>query len=255
MLALCASATPAAVFDRDDRVTDRSTRELLSIGVVTGGHRIAYATGFLIGDCEALTVKHAAGRIATALGRRMRFTQVGVGAQSSRATVIAEGSLDLVRDWVLADRDGDWLLLRLDRCLGRESGHASLSSTPLSKTQYWKPDGPGLQSAGFPIDRRRRDGITRDPHCRVRMARQGQLFNDCAALPGNSGSPLFAIEATRGQRQLIVFAMQSTATAPETAEQYSQGRASVAVSVADIIPVVAPLLTMTVTGKRPPRAR
>ncbi len=206
---MLASAASASVFDVDDQVAERGTPpELGAIGAVTGGSGVGHATGFLISDCEVLTVKHAAGRVSSALGRRLRFARAAKDGRSSKGTVVAEGNLDLIVDWFGRDRRGDWLLLRLDRCLGRESGHVRLSPIPFYRSGFWSPGSPALQSAGFP-GRRWRGGITRDPHCRIRASRESLHFNDCAAQPGNSGSPLFVVSDRGAGAELTVFAMQS----------------------------------------------
>jgi hypothetical protein len=208
-----------------------------------GGKRVRHATGFMVSDCEVLTVKHAAGRVPTALGRRLYFAQGQRSGRRSSGTVIAEGDLDLVANWFSGDRSGDWLLLRLDQCLGRDIGYVSLSSRPFYLSGHWAPQKPYLQSAGFPVGRRWRDGITRDPRCRIRAFHNVQQFNDCAAHPGNSGSPLFVIQGSGSTAKVTVFAMQSTSTITGRVEPWRLDRSSVAVAIDHIAPQLAPFLT------------
>ena len=118
-----------ATFDRDDRVAvTRPGADFLPIGMVKGGKGVAYTTGFLVGDCHVLTVKHAAGRVARVAGRRMTFRLPFAGRDGASAGhVVAAGDLDLVADPDRLDRSEDWLLLRLDRCLGTRFGSLALA--------------------------------------------------------------------------------------------------------------------------------
>jgi hypothetical protein len=246
-----AAATPSGSVHE---VAEKGTPvELGAIGVVTGGKGITRATGFLVSDCEVLTVKHAAGRVRGAIGRRMRFTQAGEGGLTSDGTVIAEGNLDLVRAWGSPERRGDWLLLRLDQCIGRAIGHVTLSPMPFSRSGYWAPGTPDLESAGFPVGRRWRDGITRDPRCRIRASRRGMHLNDCAARSGFSGSPLFVRDGSGAP--LMVFAMQSAAPIAGLPAPWRLGQSNLAIALDDIWPQVAPHLTKPITGTSPRRAR
>src|SRR5687768_2152929 len=131
-LLILAAPVAGATFDRDDRVAiTRPDATLLPIGIVEGGRGVAYATGFLVDDCHVLTVKHAAGRVAAVAGRRMNFTLPFAGPEGASAgSVVAAGDLDLVADPNRLDRSQDWLLLRLDHCLGRRFGSLALAPEP-----------------------------------------------------------------------------------------------------------------------------
>jgi hypothetical protein len=149
--------------------------------------------------------------------------------------VVAEGAHDLLNDWRGAARQGDWMLIRLDRCLGRAAATVRLSPAPIG----WPSDPPMMQSAGFPVQRAWKDGITRDPSCQIRMVQAGMVRNDCAALPGDSGSPLFALEGQGEQRRLIVYAMQATADHWPGVQPWQANRANMAIATAAIVPQIA----------------
>ena len=103
-----------------------------------------------------------------------------------------------------ATRAADWVLMRLDKCLGKKLGFVTLATEPPALTR-------DLKSAGYPYDRRDRGGITVDPACRIAGTRQRVWLNDCAALAGNSGSPIFSEIEQNGRTVLYVYAMQSAA--------------------------------------------
>lgn len=239
ILLLCASTASAAVFDIDDRIAEQGTpADLMAIGVVRDGnsHR---ATAFLVGDCEVLTARHASGKRSTAIGQRLMFARPGAEDGGSSGTVVAEGEFDPRHHRHPADYQGDWMLLRLERCLGR--GGVAVQLNPVSIS--WPRSSPTMQSAGFPGQRRWRKGITRDPACRVRMVINGICQNDCAALPGDSGSPLFTLEGEGDQRRMIVYAMQVAADHWPGVQPWQVSRANLAIDASVIAPLIAPFLT------------
>jgi len=240
-----AAPVAGATFGRDDRVAvTRPGAEFLPIGIVKGGKGVAYATGFLVGDCHVLTVKHAAGRVASVAGRRMTFRLPFAGRDGSSAgSVVASGGLDLVGDPNRLDRREDWLLLRLDRCLGQRFGILALVDK-LEKSGPIRTAGTdALFSAGFPIDQPWRRQLTIDPECRVRGG-AGHLFvHDCSSLPGNSGSPIFKTVWRDGRASLGVLAMHSTATASRRVLAYRGEDGSVATRMADVVPAIRAYLS------------
>ena len=241
MLSLAAPA-PAATFDRDDRVAiTNPDATLLPIGIVKGGRGVAYATGFLVDDCHVLTVKHAAGRVAAVAGRRMSFRLPFAGADGASAgSVVARATLDLVADPNRLDRSQDWLLLRLDHCLGRRFGSLALAESPGESG----PDrSPALFSAGFPNDQPRRRQLTIDPACRVRGGSGPLMIHDCSSHPGNSGSPIFATTSRDGRSSIQVVAMHSTATVTRRILPFRGEDASVATRMADVVPFIRPYLS------------
>lgn len=240
LLAL-AAPLPAAIFDRDDRIAITAPdARFLPIGIVKGGRRVAYATGFLVSDCHVLTVKHAAGRVARVTGRRMTFRLPFAGREgSSRGTVIAAGELDLVADPNRLDRREDWLLLRLDSCLGRRFGALALADQPDQSGSFRT----FLLSAGFPVDRSWRRQLTVDPQCRVRGQPLQLMVHDCSSLPGNSGSPIFVTVQRGGRSALEVVAMHSTAAVTGGVRAYRPEDGSVATRMADILPAIRAYLS------------
>lgn len=243
LLSLLTLAAPAAAatFDRDDRVAvTRPDASLLPIGIVKGGKGITYATGFLVDDCHVLTVKHAAGRVATVAGRRMTFRLPFAGAGGvSAGSVVAAGSLDLVADPNRLNRSEDWLLLRLDHCLGRRFGSLALGENDPIRRSGADP----LFSAGFPNDQPWRRQLTIDPACRAHGPTEPLFIHDCSSLPGNSGSPIFTTMWRDGRPSVEVLAMHSTATLARRVLPFRGEDASVATRIADVLPAIRAFLS------------
>lgn len=257
---LLALAAPGhtATFDHDDRIAiTRPDARFLPIGVVKGGKGVAYTTGFLVGDCHVLTVKHAAGRVATVAGRRLRFRLPFAGRDGrSAGSVVAAGNLDLIGDPNRLDRSQDWLLLRLDRCLGKRFGTLALVDRPGQSGRF--RTFPALISAGFPTDRSWRRQLTVDPQCRIRGVSGQLLVHDCSSLPGNSGSPIFAAVWRDGRATLEVLAMHSTAAVTSRVLAFRGEDGSVATRMADVVPAIrahlpsaAPLVFAALAAQRP----
>ncbi len=244
LLLILAAPVAAATFDRDDRVAiTRPDATLLPIGIVKGGRGVAYATGFLVDDCHVLTVKHAAGRVAAVAGRRMTFRLPFAGPQGASAgRVVAAGALDLVADPNRLDRSEDWLLLRLDDCLGRRFGSLALAD---SLREIGPDRSPALFSAGFPTDQPKYRHLTIDPACRVRGGTGTLLIHDCSSHPGNSGSPIFATISRGGRPAIEVVAMHSTATVTRRILSFRGEDASVATRMADVVPFIRAFLAPT----------
>lgn len=177
LLPLLAAPLHAAVFGGDDRVHARRDQRLAPIGVVSGGIGVSYGSGFLIDHCTLLSARHVAGPVAEVVGRRLLFR---AGRRSSEATVIAAGQYQDSRSPARTTAT-DWIVLRLDRCLGRSIGFLRLDAIG-SATR--------ISAAGFPRDRSRRDGVVVDRECRIVAVGRGEITHDCATLPGNSGGPL-----------------------------------------------------------------
>jgi len=237
---LISAPSLGATFDRDDRIAiTRPDARFLPIGIVKGGKGIAYTTGFLVSDCHVLTVKHSAGRVATVYGRRMRFRLPFAGRDGSSAgSVVAAGDIDLVVDPNRLDRSHDWLLLRLERCLGKRFGYLALTDQPDKSGSFRTLGNPALFSAGYPIDRSWRRQLTVDPQCRVRGV-SGQLFvHDCSSLPGNSGSPIFTTAWRDGRASLKVLAKHSTAAVTRRILAFRGEDGSVATRMADVLPAI-----------------
>ena len=204
----------AAIFDADDRVLVSTApgSPYSAIGLVTrGGFGLHYTTGTLVDECHVLTSQHILGHKRSPLGARLRFTgALGTDQQvSSNGMVVAAGGyekhdLSAARSEAVGN---DWLLLRLDVCLGSALGFAKLGKGPPGRDGY-----KHLESAGYPIDRNRHAGLSVDPSCSIRKVYALVLLNDCAALPGNSGGPIFRlVRDESGNPQLEIYAIQSEA--------------------------------------------
>ena len=198
---ICTSEARSLVFLPDDRLSGHMLdgEGLTPIGVVDEGPE-GYATAFLISECEALTVRHIFGSSTAILGRETTFYGNVFGHprkwRQSKATVIAAGQPPKPNAATPVSFT-DWALLRLHQCLGKEFGYFSLSQRPATV-------GEPLEMAGFPSDRPLSQGVILDPLCYVRGFADGMALHDCAALPGNSGSPVFRRKSDSQNRIEVV---------------------------------------------------
>ena len=203
------SASHALIFGADRRMSVATDPGSLfsPVGVVYGLNG-GYATAFLVDDCHALTVQHAFGEHRTAKGVRTVAAFNVDGSPSSwsgtRAIVVAEGGIEANTVPGIEARENDWALLRLNKCLGRTFGHVRLAARRAASTEV-------IGIAGYPSDRPLSEGLAIDIGCRVRGVRSLTILHDCAALPGNSGSPLFRIAEVNGTPRLEVFAISEAA--------------------------------------------
>lgn len=206
----------AAIFDRDDRVlVDRHKISPYSaIGIVYGSKKATFATGFLVSECHVLTVQHVFSEMQSGLGERLKFRGELAGGflpsrNRSQGTIIASGGFH--RNHLAAGghegRSRDWILIRLDKCLGATLGFAEL--VPRTASEMFRGDDStrDVQSAGVPGDVRR---LVIDPSCSIRGGTSREFLHDCAALPGNSGSPIFE-KVEPGDRRLRVVGMTTSA--------------------------------------------
>jgi V8-like Glu-specific endopeptidase len=203
-----AGAASASVFGSDDRLVVSHTRgsPFAPIGVAYDAATDRYGTAFLVDECHALTAEHLAGvELGNAEGARLEFM---VGQRDNHdfesrtgATVVASGGFT-ERQW---NRDADWLLLRLDQCLGREFGHVKLRPGQ-------PPDRTLLHSAGYPSDKARIKGLlVIDPRCNVVGEAVRLWLHTCAGRAGDSGGPLFRFDQTAGGPEIEVYAIQAAA--------------------------------------------
>lgn len=198
----------AAIFDRDDRQYVRPTSIYSPVGLVS--HETFFVrywgTGFLVDDCHVLTSQGGShlGYGAAPLGKKVKF-QTGIGTpqhKSSRAVVIAAGETPLQRGGDQVARN--WLLLRLDKCLGASVGHVALSSGGYSPFEF-----RDLKTAGYPAHRSRKRGLTVDPSCTIIGGYAKVWLNDCALDAGDGGTPIYRFSASATNPQMIVYAMQA----------------------------------------------
>jgi V8-like Glu-specific endopeptidase len=226
----------AAIFNHDDReyVSTEPGTPFAPVGLVTRGLLIQhYTTGTLIDACDVLTSQHILGT-RPALGKRLKFA-AAVGSRlqvSSAGTVIAAGGFDRTRE--IGD---DWLLLRLDKCIGATLGYAKIRVAPANS-----PELSAIASAGYPMDRSRHR-LTIDPSCRIRATSAEAWLNDCATLHGNSGGPLFRISFLDGRQQLEILAIQAAGYIEPHAIPFSRGWENRATPASTIVPRISAFLT------------
>ena len=196
----------AAIFDQDDRITVSTApgSPYAPIGRVTReGIVPLHTTG------TVLTSQHLFGQ-QRAMGRRVVFTAaIGTRDQaSSRGTVVAAGGYE--KHPIATELDAaiasDWIVVKLDTCLGRSLGFATIRTYPQTAAEL-----AHVESAGYPADRPWQAGLTVDPSCAIRGLYAQVWLNDCAALSGNSGGPIFRVAKSEGRQQLEVYAIQSRA--------------------------------------------
>ena len=237
ILALVSAPPPAAatVFSVDDReVVPKDASELAGIAMVSETRVGAYGTAFMVAPCLALSARHVVHH-ADPVGQRLtlRFApwQRTNAGNSSAATVIAAGGAAASA----GDVSQDWVLLRLDRCLGATLGYFPLSREPL-RVPPSGPIVPALVAIGFPEDRAAARRPVVDPDCRVRMIASTGLLHDCATMPGNSGGPMMAWSAAR--RRYEVYAINVAGFADRVPRAFDLASANGAVAIAPIVAVL-----------------
>lgn len=173
-----AAAANSNIVDIDDRVAVESGDERFApTGRATVGSA-RYGTAFLIGECIAATARHLS------IGGLRTGQRVKLSFPAAKKRVRTKGTVVLVPS-LKEGYNADWAFVLLDHCLGRTIGYYRLEPTLPS---------PGLRlaSLGFPADRRGK--LVMDPECRIRGGTPWGIGHDCAALPGNSGGPVFMHE-------------------------------------------------------------
>ena len=186
------------------------------IGVITGGQSVGRGPGFLVDRCHVLSVKHVAGHTDSVLGRRLHFRVPTSKSQSlaSAGTVVAAGNLDVKRNLLSQDRFGDWMLLKLDTCLGAIVGFVEINSSAVTSSSL-ALSGNSFQSAGFRNRWDWRQGPAFDRSCMIKVISPRQLWNDCDVRPGDSGGPLFDSVIVGGKTKYRVLGIQSAETIPD----------------------------------------
>lgn len=233
------TAAFASIFDNDDRVTLGSDDTRLDpvgiVSVIRGG---PYGTAFLIDACYALTAKHVIAH-PEPLGRQviLRFLP---WRQSNRlnttsATVVISGGPPAA----VSDLSQDWVLLRLDRCLGHVLGHFALSNVPVKIQHTDHTITPNLVAVGFSNDRSLARRPTIDNSCRVRQITSFGLLHDGATLRGNSGGPLMGWNKNRERYE--VFAINVAGEHDPVPRPFDLRSANVAVALQGILPALKPL--------------
>lgn len=209
LLMTAAAPSQSAIFDRDDRqyVSTPHGSPYAPIGKVIQGRLIyKWSTGVLVDECDVLTSQSAFGTGQTPVGRRLTFKAAFRTSQpvSSRGTVVAVGGYEPTSTSPERSALGgrDWLLLRLDECVGARLGYATLKTGPYSPYEF-----QNVQSAGYPMRRHSRE-LTLDPACAITYGAGSVWMNDCATVRGDSGDPIFRVSTSGGKPRLEVFAIQ-----------------------------------------------
>ena len=213
---LFAESSFAAGFGDDDRVSRLREKGTLygAIGLVvhSDGIESEAGTGFLVSPCHVMTAYHVVAGKRKISERDTATFYVGEGDEGpdySGGRRYAEGSIAHPLVWgnfidgetnnitqrVKATQSNgwnDWVLLKLDRCLGDpENGWGYLKLDPTATRELTRAgETPAAIAVGLPKDKDEQ-ALTEDPSCRI----IGQMYesgwqHDCLTLPGNSGGPI-----------------------------------------------------------------
>ena len=210
LLVTVAAPSQSAIFDRDDRhyVSTAQGSPYAPIGKVIHGTLISeWSTGVLVDECNVLTSQDAYGIGRAPIGRRLNFkAAMGTPQQvSTKGTVVAVGGYEPT--YTVKERSAlggrDWLLLRLDKCVGASLGYATLKTGPYSPYEL-----QNVQSAGYPMRRHSKKWLTLDPACSITYSLGAVWLNDCATVSGDAGDPLFRVSASGSKPRLELMAIQ-----------------------------------------------
>ena len=216
LLALSLAGGAAAnIFVADRREYRPADQPLLrSVGLLVNGRR-QVGTAFLVGECHVMTAFHSAFfRDAQAISgnelaggpRTGRALSFHIGPDPVKPGLFRSRSVARVVDFgnyhPLAARGmtGDWAILELEDCLGREYGY--LPHLRPSTGDYL-PRGP-LMTISFPYAGWNRAGVAVEEGCRAREAGPvtGLVAVDCAFAGGMSGGPVLERQAD-GEWQVV----------------------------------------------------
>lgn len=206
----------AAGFGGDDRLAKPREKGTIygAIGLVVHSDNIETeaGTGFLVSPCHVMTAYHVVAGKRKITERDTATFYVGEGdegpaysggrryAESTTARPVVwgnfiDGESDVVAQRVKAVQSNgwnDWVLLKLDRCLGdAENGWGYLKLDPIATRDLTRAgETPEAIAIGLPKDKDE-EALTEDPSCRI----IGQMYesgwqHDCLTLPGNSGGPI-----------------------------------------------------------------
>ena len=198
-----AADAAANVFVADRREYRPADQPLLrSVGILANARR-QVGTAFLVGECHVMTAFHSAffrdaqARASDELvggprpGHALAFY---IGPDPERPGLFRHGSVARVVDYgnyhPAAPRGmtGDWAILQLEDCLGREYGF--LPHLRPTSGDYL-PRGP-LMTISFPYSGWNRPGVAVEEGCRARDSGPvtGLIAVDCAFEGGMSGGPV-----------------------------------------------------------------
>jgi hypothetical protein len=204
--------TASWVFYADDRQPSHSARiGTLQVALPEGN---GTGTAFLIDECGILTNFHVVFGPWTVTALRPP-SHAFTGTFTLTEVTRPDGSHPTTRaipvvwgDYLGADRqwrrpEEDWVYLTLDHCFGLDDGWFELREGDL----YEPAIDRGFTATGYSAGRQ-----MVDPHCAARAdptATKGWL-HDCAALPGDSGGPIFHA----GTLTVVALASGTRAEAP-----------------------------------------
>ena len=216
LLALSLAGGAAAnIFVADRREYRPADQPLLrSVGLLVNGRR-QVGTAFLVGECHVMTAFHSAFfRDAQAISgnelaggpRTGRALSFHIGPDPVKPGLFRSRSVARVVDFgnyhPLAARGmtGDWAILELEDCLGREYGFLP---TLRPTSGDYLPRGP-LMTISFPYSGWNRAGVAVEEGCRAREAGPvtGLIAVDCAFAAGMSGGPVLERQPD-GQWQVV----------------------------------------------------
>ncbi len=205
---LVAAGAGANVFVKDGRVYRDPTLPIFrSVGLLTDQRR-QVGTAFLVGECHVMTTYHS----AFLPERGARLDRRDTAAPFAASTLLFHAGADRHRPGRFATRTrarvvdfgnyhpgtsrgmrGDWAILRLDECLGRQYGW--LPILPPTDGAY-PPAGP-LMTVSFPLSARTRAGVAVESPCHARDRERlfGLVAVDCAFEAGMSGGPILERQA------------------------------------------------------------
>ncbi len=178
------------IYYKDDQVQKARSQELGSIGMIISPNTKSRGTAFLVDQCHVLTAQHVESskpQMANPAPRLHFFFGQGNYKGFEKpvtGTVVRQGGYDER----LQNNANDWMLIKLDECVGARVGYARIK--PESRT---RPDEKALKIAGFPAGKEFDSGLWVDPTCSIKRERAGAWLHDCASDRGSSGAPLFYV--------------------------------------------------------------
>jgi hypothetical protein len=241
---LVAAAAAANVFVEDRREQrDGRLPIFRSVGMLVHPRTGGGGTAFLVSRCHVVTAYHVAfmkqrdpvtGRVETFPGKVGHTAEFVVGplpeapgtfGARARATVVGFGRFS---GGSFEGMAGDWAILRLDPCLGREFGFL----------KYARPAGDrplptgALMTIGFPRSRIGQRGVTVETGCSARDHGpvDGLLGVDCAFEVGMSGGPVLERQAD-GSWLVVGLIQQSMGATDRVLPAYSMAHRNQVVRV------------------------
>ncbi len=214
-----------------------------SVGMLVHPRTGGGGTAFLVSRCHVVTAYHVAfmkrrdpvtGRVETFPGKVGHAAEFVVGplpeapgtfGARARATVVGFGRFS---DGSFEGMAGDWAILRLDPCLGREFGFLKYARPAVDRPL---PTG-ALMTIGFPRSRIGQRGVTVETGCSARDHGpvDGLLGVDCAFEVGMSGGPVLERQAD-GSWLVVGLIQQSMGAADRVLPTYSMAHRNQVVRV------------------------